>query len=75
MRRAALATVVAAVLVFATGASAAQLTVGSGASVDLGTGSLDLGCADLTVGGTLSAGTSGFTQARDVTIDPPRQSP
>ena len=70
MRRAALATVVAAVLVFATGASAAQLTVGSGASVDLGTGSLDLGCADLTVGGTLSAGTVGFDQARDVTIDP-----
>ncbi len=70
MRRAALATVVAAVLVFATGASAAQLTVGSGASVDLGSGSLDLGCADLTVAGTLSAGTVGFTQARDVTVDP-----
>ncbi len=70
MRRATLATIMAAVLVFATGASAAQLTVGSGASVDLGTGSLDLGCADLTVGGTLSAGTVGFAQARDVTIDP-----
>ncbi len=41
MRRAALATVVAAIL-FATGASAAQLTVGPGSSVDLGTGSLDL---------------------------------
>ncbi len=44
--------------------------MGSGASVDLGTGSLDLGCADLTVAGTLSAGTRGFTHARDVTIDP-----
>ena len=70
MRRATLATVVAAVLVVATGARAAEFSVGSGASVDLGTGSLDLGCADLTVGGTLSAGTVGFTQARDVTIDP-----
>jgi hypothetical protein len=68
MRRATLAA--AALLVAATGASAAQLTVGSGASIDLGTGSLDLGCADLTVGGTLSAGTAGFAQARDVTIDP-----
>ena len=70
MRRATLATVVAAVLVVATGASAAEFSVGSGASVDLGTGSLDLGCADLSVGGTLSAGTVGFAQARDVTIDP-----
>ncbi len=66
----ALTVVGAAFLTLATGASAAQLTVGAGASVDLGTGSLDLGCADLTVGGTLSAGTSGFSQARDVTIDP-----
>ncbi len=49
---------------------AAQVPVGSGSSLDLGTGSLDLGCADLTVAGTLSAGTAGFTQARDVTIDP-----
>ncbi len=70
MRRAALATVVAALLTLANPSVASVVTVGSGASVDLGTGSLDLGCADLTVGGTLSAGTSGFTQARDVTIDP-----
>ncbi len=69
MRRT-LTVVGAAVLTLATGASAAQLTVGSGSSVDLGTGSLDLGCADLTVTGTLSAGTAGFSQARDVTIDP-----
>ncbi len=67
MRRAAAA---AAFLALATGASAGQFTVGSGASLDLGTGSLDLGCADLTVAGTLSAGTAGFGQARDVTIDP-----
>ncbi len=57
-------------LLTASVASGANVTVGSGASLDLGTGSLDLGCADLTVGGTLSAGTAGFTQARDVTIDP-----
>lgn len=48
----------------------AQITIGSGASMDLGTGSLDLGCVDLSVVGTLSAGTVGFDQARHVTIDP-----
>ena len=64
------AAMAAAFLTLATGASAGELTVGSGASVDLGTGSLDLGCADLTVAGTLSVGTSGFAQARDVTVDP-----
>ena len=69
MRRAALAATTA-LLAITTGASAGQLTVGSGASLDLGTGSLDLGCADLTVTGTMAAGTAGFTQARDVTIDP-----
>ncbi len=46
------------------------VTVGSGSTVDLGTGSLDLGCADLTVTGTMAAGTVGVDQARDVTIDP-----
>ncbi len=71
MRRAALAVTTAAILLAAgSGAGAGKLSVGSGATLDLGTGSLDLGCADLTVGGTLSAGTAGFTQARDVTIDP-----
>jgi hypothetical protein len=60
----------AASLALATAASGGQFSVGSGSSVDLGTGSLDLGCADLTVTGTLSAGTAGFAQARDVTIDP-----
>jgi hypothetical protein len=49
-----------------TPAAGAQLTVGAGASLDLGTGSLDLGCADLSVAGTVSAGTVGFSQARDV---------
>ena len=68
MRRAFLA--VAALLTLATAASAGQVTVGSGSSVDLGTGSLDLGCADLSVAGTMAAGTVGFDQARDVTIDP-----
>lgn len=51
-------------------ALAGNLTVGSGSSLDLGTGSLALGCADLDVLGTMSAGTSGFTQGRDVTITP-----
>ena len=70
MRRAPFGIVATALLAFATAASAGQFTVGTGAIVDLGTGSLDLGCADLTVAGTLSAGTAGFAQARDVTIDP-----
>jgi hypothetical protein len=68
MRRTLLAAV--AFLAVATGASAGQLGVGSGASVDLGTGSLNLGCADLTVTGTFSGGSVGFASARDVTIDP-----
>ncbi len=71
MRRAALAALTAAVgLTIAAPAWAAVVTVGSGSSFDLGTGSLDLGCADLTVAGTMAAGTVGFDQARDVTIDP-----
>jgi len=70
MRRTSLGVVAAALLTLTTGASASQLTVGSGATLDLGTGNLDLGCADLTIAGTLSAGTAGFAQARDVTIDP-----
>jgi hypothetical protein len=49
---------------------AGTLTVGSGSSVDLGTGSLALGCADLDVLGTLSAGGVGFTGGRDVVITP-----
>ena len=65
-----LVVITAAALVLGVPAQSAQVTVGSGASLDLGTGSLDLGCADLSVGGTLAAGTAGFSQARDVTIDP-----
>jgi hypothetical protein len=60
----------ACVVALSTAASAAEFAVGAGASVDLGTGSLNLGCTDLTVTGTLSAGTAGFTGGRDVTIDP-----
>ena len=69
MRRAALAGIGAALLL-AGSSPAAELSVGVGSSLDLGTGSLDLGCADLGVAGTLSAGTVGFVAARDVTIDP-----
>ncbi len=69
MRRATFAAA-AVFLALAMGASAGGVKDGYGASIDLGTGSLDLGSADLTVAGTLSPGTAGFTQARDVTIDP-----
>jgi hypothetical protein len=55
---------------FAGAALAGTLTVGSNASIDLGTGSLALGCADVDVTGTFSAGTVGFTQGRDVSIAP-----
>jgi len=51
-------------------ATAASLSVGAGSTLDLGTGSLALGCADLDVSGTLTAGTVGFTGARDVAINP-----
>ena len=57
MRLAALGAVVATLLALAGGASAAEFSVSSGASLDLGTGSLDLGCADLSVAGTMAAGT------------------
>ena len=67
MRR---ALAVVALLALASAASASQFTVGNGASVDLGTGALGLGCANLNVAGTLSAGTVGFTGGRNVVIDP-----
>jgi hypothetical protein len=57
-----------AALGIASSAQAGTLLVGSGATVDLGTGSLALGCADLDVAGTFSAGGVGFTQGRDVAI-------
>ena len=69
MRRLLLSAVVA-FLPLATGASAAEFRVDSGASVDLDTGSLDLDCADLSIAGTLAAGTSGVARARHVSIDP-----
>jgi len=51
-------------------AFAGNLTVGAASTFDLGTGSLALGCADLAVTGTLTAGTVGFSAARDVAINP-----
>jgi hypothetical protein len=68
MKRGAFAVLVA--LLLAAPALAGNLTVGSGSSLDLGTGSLALGCADLDVLGNFTAGTQGFTQGRDVTITP-----
>ncbi len=50
-------------------ASHAQgLAVGAGTSVDLGSATVDLGCADLFVNGLLLAGTSTHTQISNVTI-------
>jgi hypothetical protein len=63
-------TAAAALFVLVTVAAGANVSIGAGSSLDLGSGLLDLGCADLTVAGTLSAGTVGFSAARDVTIEP-----
>lgn len=59
-----------AALLLSAPALAGTFEVGKGSSLDLGTGSLALGCADLNVLGGLSAGKLGFTQARDLTIGP-----
>ena len=53
-------------LLVAVAAPAAQLTVGAGSSIDLGSSQLDLGCADLTVAGSLSLSTGTIEGARDV---------
>ena len=66
MRPAALAA--AAFLTLATAASAGDLTVGTGVTVDLGGAFLDTGEGDIHVEGTLSAGTEGF-DARHVSIE------
>jgi hypothetical protein len=58
------------VLALSAPALAGTFEVGSGSTLDLGTGSLALGCADLDVLGTLTAGSIGFTEGRDVTITP-----
>jgi len=46
----------------------AQLTVGAGATVNLGTGTLDLGCQSLSAAGIFGVGGGTLNQALDVTI-------
>ncbi len=48
--------------------AAADLTVGAGATMNLGTGTLDLGCRSLSAAGTFGAGGGTLDQALDVTI-------
>ena len=60
----------AGLLGLAAPAFAGTVTVGANSTFDLGTGTLTLGCADLAVTGTLTAGTVGFSAARDVAINP-----
>lgn len=50
----------------ATAADAGEFNIGSGATVDLGSGSLDLGCGDLTVDGMLMLSSGAIQQARHV---------
>jgi len=59
---------VAAALLPAAGAEAGSFTVGTGASLDLGSGALDTGEGDLFVAGALSAGSQGL-RTRDVVIE------
>src|SRR5262245_2328634 len=57
-------------LTLAAPAPAADLSIGAGSSLDLGTGHLDLGCADLTVVGRLAAGSVGVGGVGDLAISP-----
>ena len=69
MRRATLAIVLLSSLI-GSGAGAAELNVGAGSAVDLGTGQLELGCADLSVGGSLSLSSASVDNAGHVAIAP-----
>jgi hypothetical protein len=63
----------ACALALALGASPARpagLSVEGGATVSLGTGTLDLGCTDLAVAGTFAGGSGLVAEARDVAIQP-----
>lgn len=59
-----------AALVAANPAVAAEFVVGVGAIFDVGSGALDLGCADLGVNGSYLAGTGTTSGVRDVSIAP-----
>jgi len=63
---------VAVVLVLSLGlpAAAAQLTIGAGSQLDLGTAAVDLGCASLAVAGSLSLNGAVVDRADDVVIPP-----
>ncbi len=60
----------AALVALAGAARAADLTVGTGSTLDLGTGSLDAGCSDFLVGGTLALNAGSASQVRDLSIQP-----
>ena len=49
-------------------AFAQELAVGVGSTFSLGSGSLDLGCSDLNVGGTFNTDTGIVQHARDVIL-------
>jgi hypothetical protein len=71
MKRAGLAAAASfIVLGLAAPASAGNVTVGSGSTLDLGSANLDLGEAGLNIAGTFAAGTATVDQARDVSIQP-----
>ena len=67
MRRGTLAAL--SLLLAAPGATA-ELAVGAGATFDLGSGVLDLGCGDLDVSGIFAAGTGSASGVRDLAIAP-----
>jgi hypothetical protein len=60
--------VAALALLVASQAPAGTLVVGAGTTFDLGSGSVDLGCADLDVSGTYAAGTGSTSRIRHLDI-------
>lgn len=62
------ACLLAVVLAPSVAAAAPGLTIGDGASLDLGDGVVDLGCGDLDTDGELELGQGGVVGARHVTI-------
>ncbi len=58
------------VAVFTPAASGAEVSIGAGATFDVGSGTIDLGCTDLDVAGNFDAGTGTTAGIRDVSIAP-----
>lgn len=67
-RGAGLSAMTVLIVLVAAAAPAAELRIGAGSSLALGTNNVDLRCADLTVAGTLLGNSGGLNLARDISI-------